>query len=462
MSNTPESPLSVSQLNRQAKQALERDLPTVWVEGELTNFAQPSSGHWYFTLKDARAQVRCAMFRGRNMMVRQPVKAGDRVVVRASVSLYEGRGDYQLIVDSLQKAGLGDLHQQYEALKQALLEEGVFADDYKQALPRYPQCIGLISSATGAAVHDMLTVLKRRFPVARIIIYPAVVQGDDAPLSLRQALALANAQAICDVLIVGRGGGSLEDLWAFNNEHLVREVHASEIPIVSAVGHEVDFTLCDFAADIRAPTPSAAAEAVTPDASELLEFLRQQQAQMLRTLQHKLTMEGQRVEQLRSRLVTPQAYIVQQQQRVDYLVLRIQSAMKRYLEAHGRHLQNLSSAVERFDPIGLLSLNRVQYQALYERLAAAFDRKLGEGRMRLAQQAELLNAISPLQTLQRGYAIVKTPAGRQQVVSSVRSVKIGDALAIHLNDGQITASVDAVQVASEGNEEMSNIREPKA
>ncbi len=448
MSNTPGSPLSVSQLNRQAKQALERDLPTVWVEGELTNFAQPSSGHWYFTLKDARAQVRCAMFRGRNMMVRHPVKAGERVVVRASVSLYEGRGDYQLIVDSLQKAGLGDLHQQYEALKQVLLEEGVFADDYKQALPAYPQCIGLISSATGAAVHDMLTVLKRRFPVARIIIYPAIVQGDDAPLSLRQALALANAQALCDVLIIGRGGGSLEDLWAFNNEHLVREVHASEIPIVSAVGHEVDVTLCDFAADVRAPTPSAAAEAVTPDANELLAFLRQQQGQMLRILQYKLTMARQRVVQLQSRLVTPQAYILQQQQRVDYLSLRLHAAMTHYLEGRSQRLQNLSAAVERFDPVGLLSVNRAQYQALYERLVTAFNSQLNHGRARLAQQAELLNAISPLQTVQRGYAIVKAQAGRQQVVSSVQSVKAGDALAIHLCDGQITTLVESVEAKS--------------
>ena len=231
--------LSVSQLNQSAKRALEQNLPSVWVQGELTNLAQPSSGHWYFTLKDARAQVRCAMFRSKNVAIKAMIRAGDQVLLNANVSLYEGRGDYQLIVNSLQKAGLGDLHQQFEALKSALDAEGLFDTSAKRALPAFPRSIGIISSPSGAAVHDILTVLKRRYPLANVIIYPAQVQGVDAPSSLIKALALANKQQLCDLLILGRGGGSLEDLWAFNNEQLVRYVYNSNLPIISAVGHEM-------------------------------------------------------------------------------------------------------------------------------------------------------------------------------------------------------------------------------
>lgn len=434
--------LSVSQLNRQAKQALEHSLPNVCVQGELTNFAQPGSGHWYFTLKDAKAQVKCAMFRGRNIMVREPLKAGDQVVVNASVSLYEGRGDYQLIVDSLQKAGLGDLHQQYEALKSKLTEEGVFASDYKQTLPSYPRCIGIISSPTGAAVHDMLTVLKHRYPCADVIIYPAVVQGNDAPLSLRQALARANAQDKCDVLIIGRGGGSLEDLWAFNNEHLVREVHSSIIPVVSAVGHEVDITLCDFAADLRAPTPSAAAEAVTPDINELTSLIQHCKAQLLRAVHDKLQQAQQQLLYYQSRLTTPAAYVQQQQQRLDYLSLQLQQTMQERLNDKRDALTMLQHRLQLHSPTHSLREANNHCLALRQRLQAALEQKFAEARQRLSHQVALLNIVSPLQTLQRGYSITQTQQG--QVISSIKHVKLNQPLQIGFTDGSVGVTVEQV------------------
>jgi exodeoxyribonuclease VII large subunit len=318
MAPAPKNIISVSQLNQQAKRALEQNLPSVWVQGELTNFAQPSSGHWYFTLKDSRAQVRCAMFRGKNIMVREPIRAGDQIVCNANVSLYEGRGDYQLIVNSLQKAGLGDLHQQYEALKNALTAEGLFEPETKRALPHHPATIGVISSPTGAAVHDILTVLKRRYPCAEVIIYPAMVQGSEAPASLLKALALANKQARCELLIIGRGGGSLEDLWAFNNEQLVRAVYASKTPIISAVGHEVDFTLTDFAADLRAPTPSAAAEAATPNISDIQLQVNQRKRQLQQLMAAHLNNTKRSLALLKAQLQSPQDQLRHRQQQLHH------------------------------------------------------------------------------------------------------------------------------------------------
>ena len=255
--------LSVSDLNLQARLLLEQSFSIIQVEGEISNFSSPSSGHWYFTLKDDRAQVRCALFRNRSRFLKYRPQNGDKVVLRAKVSLYEGRGEYQLIGEYLEASGSGDLQAAFEQLKQKLQLEGLFNPEHKRSLPRLPKHIGVITSPTGAAIQDILSVLKRRFPAIPVTLYPAAVQGDDAPQVLIQALDLANRSKICDLIIIGRGGGSAEDLSAFNDEALARAVFNSDIPIISAVGHEVDFSICDFTADARAPTPSAAAELIS-------------------------------------------------------------------------------------------------------------------------------------------------------------------------------------------------------
>ncbi len=264
---------SISRLNREARALLERGLGSVWLEGEISNLSRPGSGHWYFSLKDAAAQVRCAMFRQRNLLVRFPVKDGAQVLARGRVSLYEARGEFQVVIEHLEEAGEGALRRRFEELKQKLQAEGLFDSQHKQPLPALPRRIGVITSPTGAAVRDILHVLRRRFPAIPVLVYPVAVQGEAAPREIVQALGLASARRDCDVLIVARGGGSLEDLWAFNDEAVARAIFACPIPVVSGVGHEVDFTIADFVADERAPTPSAAAERVVPDRAEWLRSL---------------------------------------------------------------------------------------------------------------------------------------------------------------------------------------------
>src|SRR5690625_2927780 len=268
-SGTGRDVLSVSQLNRRSKQILETHLPLVWVEGEVSNLSRPSSGHWYFTLKDDQAQVRCAMFRNRNQLVRFNPAQGQQLLLRARVSLYEGRGDYQLIVEHMEEAGFGALQRAFEELKTRLSQEGLFASERKRPLPTLPKHIGVITSPTGAAIRDILSVLKRRFPAVPVTVLPVPVQGKEAAPAIVSALDLANRSELFDVLILARGGGSLEDLWPFNEEAVARAIYASRTPVVSAVGHEVDFSIADFVADVRAPTPSAAAELVDRKSTRL-------------------------------------------------------------------------------------------------------------------------------------------------------------------------------------------------
>ncbi|MGB2336474.1 MAG: exodeoxyribonuclease VII large subunit, partial [Alcanivorax sp.] len=302
-------PLSISQLNLDAQGLLESSFPLIWLQGELSNFSRPASGHWYFSLKDTRAQINGAMFRNRNRLLDFSPQNGQQVLVRAKITLYVPRGNFQIVVEHMEPAGQGALKAQFDALKAQLQSEGLFAQEHKRTLPAWPNQIGVITSPSGAAIRDILQVLQRRCPSIPVVIYPAAVQGAEAPAQLRQALALAVARNECDVLILGRGGGSLEDLWAFNDEGLARAVANCPIPIVSAVGHEVDTGLTDFAADLRAPTPSAAAELVSPDLSivsqrlaGLHRRLRWVMAQELRTVQERLRHLSQRLRSPRQHL----------------------------------------------------------------------------------------------------------------------------------------------------------------
>ncbi|RAT17709.1 exodeoxyribonuclease VII large subunit, partial [Lonsdalea populi] len=320
---------TVSRLNQTVKQLLESEMGHIWLSGEISNFSQPSSGHWYFTLKDERAQVRCAMFRGSNRRVTFRPQNGQQVLIRAMITLYEPRGDYQLLTDSMQPAGDGLLQQQFEQLKQRLSADGLFDQQFKQRLPNPARRVGVITSASGAALHDILQVLKRRDPLLPVIIYPTSVQGADASPQIIRAIELANLRDECDVLIVGRGGGSLEDLWSFNDERVARAIFASRIPIVSAVGHETDVTIADFVADLRAPTPSAAAELVSRNQMELLRQVTTQRQRLEMAMDYSLAQRQSLFTRLHHRLQQqhPQLRLARQQNRLIRLRQRLDDAL---------------------------------------------------------------------------------------------------------------------------------------
>lgn len=443
---TPISPsgdrdiVSVSQLNRRAKQLLETHLPLIWVEGELSNFARPSSGHWYFTLKDDQAQVRCAMFRGRNQLVRFGPAQGQQVLLRARVSLYEGRGDYQLIVEHMEEAGFGALQRAFEELKQRLGQEGLFDQAHKKSLPSLPHHIGVITSPTGAAIRDILSVLKRRFPAIPVTVIPVPVQGKDAAPAIARALEFANSSGLFDVLVLARGGGSLEDLWPFNEEIVARALFDSELPVVSAVGHEVDFSIADFVADLRAPTPSAAAELLVPEAAEWQARFQGYARLLGQAMNRRLKAEQIRLHNLRSRLRHPGERLQQQTQRLDGLELRLGQAIRKQLSYKQQRLQNLVLRQKPLHPGMRLRQLSERVQQLNKHLNQAMRHSLQTKKQRLSESARLLNSVSPLNTLGRGYAIVRTPEGK--VIHSADQVQVGDQLSSRLARGEVISRVE--------------------
>jgi exodeoxyribonuclease VII large subunit len=394
MSITPPLIFTVSRLNQTARELLEQGLGTISVTAEISNIAYPASGHWYFSLKDNKAQIRCAMFKGANSRAAFKPQEGDQVLVKGSVSLYEPRGDYQLIVEKMEPQGDGALQRAFEQLKLKLEIEGLFLETYKKSLPTLPRSIGVITSKSGAAIHDILTVLKRRFPAIPVIIYPCTVQGASAATEIIAALNTANARAECDVLILSRGGGSLEDLWCFNDESLARTIFKSALPIVTGIGHEVDVTIADFVADKRAATPSAAAELVSPDQAHFKQQLTQMRQQLSSTLNYYLVELNQRLTWLTKSLRHPQHTLQEQAQTLDRLRNQLQKNMLDFLQ---RRQQTL------------------------------------------ALLAGTLHAYSPLLTLSRGYAIVKNEQGA--LVTSTRSVELGDTLKVTLENGELNCKV---------------------
>ena len=478
---------SVSRLNREVKQLLDRGFGGLWLEAEISNFSRPGSGHWYFSLKDSAAQVRACMFRQRNMLCRFTAKDGQKVLVRARIGLYEPRGDYQLIVDHMEDAGLGALKRQFEELAARLAAEGLFAAERKRKLPNLPRRIGIITSPSGAAIRDILHVLARRFAAIPVLIYPAAVQGPQAHAELIAALGLATRRAECDVLILARGGGSLEDLWAFNHELLARAIAASPIPVVSGVGHEIDLTIADLAADVRAPTPSAAAEIVVPDGAEWAEALAVTAARMRRAVIRVLEVRVQRLRWLigRAEQVSPTAKLAQQSQRLDELEMRMGRALRRLLDVRVERLRWLKGRAEQMSPAATLAQQSRRLGELDLRMARAMPRLLaerrshfGEWRTRLwqaspvahlrtatAREAALkarlriamldavsrarerylplvrtLHAVSPLATLDRGYAIVRKPDG--SVVRDPAEIPPGTEIEALLLKGRVRARVE--------------------
>ena len=436
---------SVSQLNRAARSLLEGTFPLIWIEGEISNLAKPSSGHVYFTLKDEVASVRCAMFRQRNRLLSFTPENGAQVLIRAQVSLYEGRGEFQLIAEHMEAAGDGALHRAFDVLKQRLATEGLFDTAHKKILPTLPRCIGVVTSPTGAAIHDILSILQRRFPALPIIIYPVQVQGNGAPAQIARAIHLASQRHDCDVLIVARGGGSLEDLWAFNDEAVARAIYACDIPVVSAIGHEVDFTIADFVADQRAATPSAAAELVSPDQAEWLQQFARQHHRLAALIQNQVTGQQQRLRWLAQRLQQqhPGQRLRTQAQRLDELEQRLHHAQRVLLRHQRSNLAALSSRLYRHIPSHRLDQLRIKQHNLAQRMHQAMRLSLQRQQQRLMSAGRALDTVSPLATLARGYAIVRT-VPLHTVLHATGDVAPGDQIDVRLAQGSMRCHVDEV------------------
>ena len=436
---------TVSRLNQTVRMLLEQQMGQVWISGEISNFTQPASGHWYFTLKDDGAQVRCAMFRNSNRRVTFRPQHGQQVLVRANITLYEPRGDYQIIVESMQPAGVGLLQQQFEQLKQKLSQEGLFDAQHKQPLPSPAHQIGVITSKTGAALHDILHVLQRRDPSLPVVIYPTAVQGDDAPAQIVRAIQLANQRAECDVLIVGRGGGSLEDLWSFNDERVARAIFASRIPIVSAVGHETDVTIADFIADLRAPTPSAAAEVVSRNQQELLRQIQGQQQRLEMAMDYFFANLQQQFTRLHHRLQQqhPQLRLARQQTTLDRLRQRLNHAVENRLRLATQQQQRVTQRLNQQQPQGRIHRAQTRIQQLEYRLSQLITARLGSTRQRFGTAIAQLEAVSPLATLARGYSVTTATDGK--VLKKTKQVKAGDLLTTRVEDGLIESQVTGIQ-----------------
>ena len=454
---------SVSRLNREVRVLLERGLGVLWVQGELSNFSQPASGHWYFSLKDRDAQLRCVMYRMKNALVGFTPRAGSQLLVRGRISVYEARGEYQLIVEHLEESGVGALRREFERLKSKLALEGLFALERKRALPRFPRRIGVVTSPSGAALQDILKILARRYPPAAVLVYPSAVQGAAAVPALVAAIGIASARAECDVLILARGGGSLEDLWAFNDERLARAIQACALPVVSGVGHEIDFTIADFVADARAPTPSAAAELVVPDRLACLEAVARSSQRLAASMRRELRVCEARLTGVdrRLRLVHPGVRLQQQMQRLDDLVQRLAGATRAGLHLGARRLAECRIRLLHRSPRHQLAAWDERNRALQARLARAIgghaaragargqelearlERAVSERLARVAQRLALaqraLDAVSPLATLTRGFAIVTRADGT--LLTDSRAAPDGEQIEARLARGTLIARV---------------------
>ncbi len=430
--------LSVTELNKQVKSLLEASFMQVSITGEVSNFSAPSSGHWYFSLKDAKAQVRCAMFRNANLRCKMP-KNGDAVVVKARVSLYEGRGEYQLIVNSLEPVGTGELLLAFEALKKKLTAEGLFAADKKRPIPTFPKKVAVVTSGTGAAIRDVISVLGRRFPLLAVDVAPVPVQGVEAAPAIIRALQMINRRERHDVVLLVRGGGSLEDLWSFNDEKLARTIAASAIPIVSGVGHETDFTICDFVADLRAPTPSAAAESIAPDQSEWLAKFQQLESRFSSAMRRHLRLQADSLDKFQKRLIHPQRRLEDLGQRLDELELRLQQQTRKRLETQRQQLNHLLTRLNNQHPQRQIEQHAQQLGELKSRLNLQIQTDLRNKQATFQRVSDLLQSVGPMATLSRGYSITIDEQGN--VVRSADQVAAGAKLITRLKEGQLTSVV---------------------
>ena len=432
---------SVSALSLEIKNLLEKQFPDVWVTGEVSNFREATSGHLYFTLKDANAQIRVVCFRNQARYLKFKPQDGISVIARGHLSVYEARGEYQLYVEYLEPAGLGALQLAFEQLKQKLAAEGLFDLARKKPLPVLPRTVGIVTSPTGAVIRDILRILKRRFPNMNVVLYPVKVQGEGAAAEIVEGIEYFNRERLVDVMIIARGGGSLEDLWAFNEEVVARAIAASTIPVISAVGHETDFTIADFVADLRAPTPSAAAELVVHRKQDFITELQNRTHRITQIVRLKLSEAGQRLTELRMHRVfqTLATRLAERAQRVDDAVASLERSVRVRLNEARQEWLRASAGVVRYDFRRLLSLKRAGLTERERRFEHEFARFVVERRNRLAQVEAILKERSPLTILQRGYSITRDAAGK--IVRDAGTVSIGDDLFIRLARGQLGATV---------------------
>ncbi len=434
---------SVSRLNREVRTILETGFPLLWIEAELSNFVRPASGHWYFSLKDEAAQVKCAMFRNKNQLVKVLPANGNQVLVRARVGLYEPRGDYQLIIEHMEEAGAGALRRQFELLKNKLAGEGLFDTTHKKDIPTHVTRVGIISSATGAAIHDILTTLKRRFPMQQTIVYPVPVQGKGASQKIASAITKANKRNETDVLIVSRGGGSLEDLWEFNEEVVARAIYKSKIPVVTGIGHEVDFTIADFVADQRAATPTAAAELISPDRYQQIQKLSSIKSRLYYLMQQDLQQKQQKVDWLYKRVRHPKERLQLVKNKLFDLNQRNINSINKSLDSSRARTELLSAKIQRHEPSQRLQKLQLQYKNINSRFQRITTRLLTDKQQKLQHLVHTLDALSPLHTLKRGYAIVKNK--ENNIVSETKKLKRGQQIKTELSQGHFFSTITDIQ-----------------
>ena len=439
---------SITRLNREVRAVLEDSFPpSLWVRGEISNLARPGSGHLYFSLKDRQSQVRCAMFKSANRHLRAPLENGQEVLVRAGVSLYEGRGEFQLIVEYLEPAGAGALQTAFEKLKQRLLEEGLFAEEHKRPLPAFPGAIGVVTSPTGAALRDIIQVLGRRYAGAEVIIYPVPVQGEGSAQQIAQTIEEANRRRECDVLLLARGGGSLEDLWSFNEEIVARAIYHSAIPLVSGIGHEIDFTIADFVADRRAPTPSAAAELVSPDAAALKSTLNNLYSQIHLRITGRLAGHLRNVTQLSKRLPRPTYLLQNMTQRTDDLAIRLRLALDNGIELRRVRLNRFAGVLNSRNPLQQLAGYRAKCSGLEKQMQNHLMRSLQDRKKRLDYLSRSLETVGPLATLERGYAIVTDED--DNIVRRAEQLRENAEISTRFAKGSVRSTVNRINMDDE-------------
>ena len=439
------SSISVSELNALAKALLEDHLAGLWIAGEVSNLTRAASGHYYFSLKDSRAQVRCAMFKGAAMRLAQPLKEGDHIEVSGKISIYEARGEFQITVNEVRLKGLGQLYEAYERLKAQLQAEGAFSAERKKPLPARPQRIGIVTSLAAAALRDVVTTLNRRAPEIPVIVYPTPVQGSGSELQIAQAIKTASQRTECDVLIVCRGGGSIEDLWAFNEEPVVRAIEACAIPVVSGVGHETDFTLADFVADVRAPTPTGAAELVSPNRQESLHRLAQAKGRLKTVLEQRYFDASQKLDWLARQIRHPRQKLDDQRTSISKLAQTLSYSMTQNLRAHTARFERQTQTLKHCRPdVSVYKNNIDRFQTA---LSHSFRQLLFHRRQSLTAQAALLEAVSPQHILERGFSVVKNTRG--QVIRNADTLKQGQKLHITFADGETDVRVTKEQAQGE-------------
>jgi exodeoxyribonuclease VII large subunit len=443
-SSQPRTVYAVSELADILRGLLEDALPAVWVQGEISNFRNPS-GHWYFTLKDAGAQIRCAMFKGKNFSVRPTPRDGDAVLLRGQLSFYTARGDLQLVVEHLEPAGEGALLRAFEQLKARLAAEGLFDERARRPLPSPPRAIGIITSAGAAALQDILSTLSRRFPLAPVFLYPVPVQGETAPPAIVEALAELPHRAPVDVVILARGGGSLEDLWCFNDERVARAIRACLVPVVTGIGHEIDFTIADFAADLRAPTPTAAAERVAPDLADWQTALGDRQRLLADRLSARLRERADALQRLAARVawLHPGRKLEQRAQRLDELQQRLRQAGMAALRSQRARRDGLAARLRVLAPAAGLAQRRYRLQLAHASIVASVNEQLRARHEALAREQVLLSGLSPRSVLKRGYAIARRRNG--ETLREAGQVSIGEEIEVLLEQGSLEATVEAIR-----------------